>query len=123
MAIPLYSSGFVPMKGMTINLKERQFSSRFVMKIMVIIMNIIVKKPTEKEIADFGNCPVWECKPSTFNWYYDSGETCLVIEGDVTVEYDGCSVSFTAGDLVIFPKGLTCIWNVKKTIKKHYMLK
>ena len=86
-------------------------------------MNIIVKKPSEKEISDFESYHVWECKPSTFNWYYDSGETCLVIEGDVTVEYDGGSVSFTAGDLVIFPKGLSCVWNVKKTIKKHYMLK
>ena len=86
-------------------------------------MNIIVKKPTEKETADFQNCPVWECRPSVFNWYYDNCETSLVIEGEATVEYDGGSVSFGAGDLVIFPKGLTCIWNVKQTIIKHYMLK
>ena len=86
-------------------------------------MDIIVRKPTEKEIETLESCPVWECKPSTFNWYYDSNETSLIIEGDVTVEYDGRSVSFTAGDYVVFPKGLKCVWNVKKTIKKHYLLK
>ena len=85
-------------------------------------MGITVRKPTDKEKEEFKNYPVWECKPSVFNWYYDSGEICLVTEGDVTIEYEGKTVSFTAGDLVTFPKGLQCIWNVKKTIKKHFML-
>lgn len=86
-------------------------------------MNIIVRKPTEQETAEFEDCPVWECKPSTFNWYYDNSETSLVFEGEATVSYDGGIASFKAGDLVIFPKGLTCIWTVKETIKKHYMFK
>jgi uncharacterized cupin superfamily protein len=86
-------------------------------------MNILVRKPSEKEIEELEKCPLWECKPSTFNWYCDSGETCLVVEGDVTVEYEGGSVSFSAGDFVIFPKGLSCIWNVKKKMVNHYMLK
>ena len=87
------------------------------------MMNILVRKPDEKEMAEFENYPVWECGPSTFNWYYDSGETCLVSEGEATVAYDGGSASFAAGDLVVFPKGLACVWTVRKTIKKHYMLK
>ena len=86
-------------------------------------MVITVRKPTGKEIEDFEKCPIWECKPSVFNWYYENSETSLIIEGEATVEYEGTSVSFTSGDLVIFPKGLSCIWSVKKTIKKHYMLK
>jgi uncharacterized cupin superfamily protein len=65
--------------------------------------------------------PIWTCKVSEFDWYYDSEETCLIIEGEVTVLYDSKSVSFTAGDYVIFPQGLSCVWQVKKPVKKHYI--
>ncbi|MCL2772205.1 MAG: cupin domain-containing protein [Oscillospiraceae bacterium] len=70
-------------------------------------MDIIVRKPTEAGKADMRTKPVWECGVSEFDWYYDSEETYLVIEGEVTVEYDGRSVSFGAGDYVTFPKGLS----------------
>jgi len=29
------------------------------------------------------------------------------------------AVTFTVGDLVVFPKGLVCTWEVKKPLKKH----
>ena len=29
---------------------------------------------------------------------------------------------FRAGDYVVFPEGLECTWEVKKTIRKHYKL-
>ena len=32
----------------------------------------------------------------------------------------GEEVSFGPGDLVIFPEGLDCIWDVKEPVKKHY---
>jgi uncharacterized protein len=86
-------------------------------------MKITVRKPAEKEREELMNCPVWECGPSSFNWYYDSSETCLVFEGKATVETDEGSVSFGAGNLVIFPKGLSCIWHISETIEKHYLLK
>lgn len=86
-------------------------------------MDIAVKKPTETEKTQMRANPVWECSVSEFDWYYDSEETCLVIEGEVTVEYAGKSVLFGAGDYVVFPKGLSCVWKVTKPIKKHYMFK
>jgi uncharacterized cupin superfamily protein len=86
-------------------------------------MDILVKKPTDREIAAMKSKPVWTCGISEFDWYYDSEETCLIIEGDVTVKYDSKSVSFAAGDLVVFPQGLTCVWQVKKPVKKHYLFK
>ena len=91
-------------------------------------MEIIVKKPTESERADMRKKPVWECGVSEFDWHYSSQEICLVIEGEVTVEYDtgkngGGSVSFGAGDYVVFPKGLSCVWKVTKPVKKHYLFK
>ena len=86
-------------------------------------MNVIVKKPTEAEKADMQSKPIWECDISEFDWSYDSEETCLLIEGEVIVEYDGGSVSFGAGDFVVFPKGLSCKWKVSKPVRKHYLFK
>ena len=83
-------------------------------------MEITVRKPTEKKVAEMKSNPVRGCDVSEFDWYYDSKETCLIIEGDVTVKYDSKSVSFTAGDYVVFPKGLSCVWQVKKSVKKYY---
>jgi len=35
--------------------------------------------------------------------------------------YGSKSVSFAAGDLVVFPKGLSCVWQVKKPVRKYYV--
>ena len=86
-------------------------------------MNILVKKPTEEEKAKMLAQPTWGCGISKFDWHYDSEETALIIEGEVTVTYNNESVSFGAGDYVVFPKGLSCVWNVTKPIKKHYLFR
>jgi len=102
-------------------------------------MEITVKKPTEAEKREMLKMPVWGCEASKFDWHYDSAETCLLTEGEVTVTYNGGSVSFVltegevtvtynggsvsfgAGDYVTFPKGLSCVWDVSKPVKKHYI--
>ena len=86
-------------------------------------MKIIVKKPNESEKSAMQAKPTWGCDISEFDWFYDSEETCLLIEGEVTVEYNGESVSFGAGDYVTFPKGLACVWKVMKPVRKHYVFK
>ena len=84
-------------------------------------MEVEVRKPTDREIAGMKTKPVWTCDVSEFDWHYDSEETCIIIEGEVTIKYGEKSVSFAAGDLVVFPKGLSCVWQVKKAVKKYYM--
>ncbi len=84
-------------------------------------MDIIVKTPSRDEEKLLRSKPVWECGISQFDWHYDEQETCLVLEGEVAVDYMGKSVSFKAGDMVIFSQGLDCVWKVTKPIKKHYM--
>ncbi|MDR3012645.1 MAG: cupin domain-containing protein [Chitinispirillales bacterium] len=86
-------------------------------------MSIIVRKPTEAEKNDMASKSVWGCGVSEFNWHYDSEETALITEGEVEVSYDGGNVSIVAGDYVVFPKGLSCVWKVTKPIKKHYVFK
>ncbi len=85
-------------------------------------MNIKVEKLSDEEIERRGikSWPVWEKEVSKFDWYYDSQEECLILEGEVSVFSDGESISFKAGDFVTFPKGLSCVWDIKKKVRKHY---
>lgn len=83
-------------------------------------MDVIVRKPTDQEKSHMMSNPTWSCGVSEFDWYYSDKETCLIIEGEVTVEYDSKSASFSAGDYVILPKGLSCVWKVTKPVKKYY---
>ena len=86
-------------------------------------MNITVKKASDSEKKDMESKPIWTCDVSEFDWYYDSEETCLLLEGEVVVEYEGGSASFGAGDYVVLPKGLSCVWKVSEPVKKHYMFR
>jgi len=84
-------------------------------------MDILVRKPTDSEIEEMKSKPIWTCGVSEFDWFYDATETCLIIEGEVIVKYGGSkSVTIAQGDYVVFPCGLSCVWDVKKPIKKHY---
>jgi hypothetical protein len=77
-------------------------------------------KPGELEKLGAKSWPTWGCDPSEFDWSYDEPETCYVLAGQVTVVAPGETVSFGPGDLVVFPKGLSCKWKVTKAVKKHY---
>ena len=65
--------------------------------------------------------PIWEKEVSRFEWYYDEPEECYFLEGKVVVETkDGKKVSFGKGDLVKFPQGLACVWDIREPVRKHY---
>lgn len=64
--------------------------------------------------------PIWMKEVSTFDWYYDEKEVCYLLDGEVTVKTPDGEISFGKGDLVTFPEGLQCVWNIKKAVKKHY---
>lgn len=70
------------------------------------------------------NWPIWEKEASRFPWSYNSVEECYFLAGDVVVNTsEGKEVRFGKDDFVIFPKGLSCIWNIKQAVKKHYNFK
>lgn len=83
---------------------------------------IEVRKPSAKELEDLNikSWPIWEKEASSFNWVYDEKEICFFLEGEVTVLYDKSSEKIGKGDLVVFPKGLKCKWDIKLKVKKHY---
>lgn len=84
--------------------------------------DVKVKKPTKKELDALRveSWSPWECEPSTFDWTYDDEETFYVYEGKVRVKTPSGEVAFGKGDLVTFPKGMTCTWTVEETIRKRY---
>lgn len=89
-------------------------------------MKILIEKPTKEDLAarDVSSWPIWEKERSRFDWHYDSIEECYLLEGKVVVQTeDGNRVSFGKGDFVTFPKGLSCHWDIKVPVKKHYNFK
>ena len=66
--------------------------------------------------------PIWEKEVSEFPWHYDEKETCYLLEGDVSVTpaAGGPAVRVGKGDLVTFPKAMSCTWKVLKPVRKHY---
>ena len=89
-------------------------------------MKIEVKQPAKEELEGQGvlEWPIWEKEVSRFDWHYDSEETCYLLEGQVEVTTpDGQAVTFGAGDMVRFPAGLSCKWDISVPVKKHFHLK
>ncbi len=82
---------------------------------------VIVRSPSADEIQQAKKWPIWSKEVSKFDWTYGDKETCLILEGEVEVtNKNGKIFSFKEGDYVIFPQGMSCIWNVKRAVKKHY---
>jgi len=81
-------------------------------------------KDDELEKRNIKSWPIWEKEVSRFDWHYDQIEECYLLEGNVIVETDdGNKIEFGKGDFVIFPKGLSCTWDIKEPVKKHYNFK
>ena len=67
----------------------------------------------------------WGCGVSKFDWQYSGTETAYVLTGKVLVtptgDWSDCKpMEVKAGDLVVFPDGMTCVWDVTESINKHF---
>ncbi|KAK3031455.1 hypothetical protein RJ639_036515 [Escallonia herrerae] len=80
--------------------------------------NVTLKTVIHDSLSDV----MWGCEPSKFPWTYSSKETCFLLKGKVKVYPDGSdeAVEIGAGDLVEFPKGMSCTWDVSEAVDKHY---
>jgi len=85
-----------------------------------------IEKPKKEQLSQMGvfSWPIWEKEVSCFDWYYDQPEVCYLLKGRVVVKTrQGQTIEFGAGDLVTFPKGLSCVWDIKEPVRKHYNFK
>jgi uncharacterized cupin superfamily protein len=83
---------------------------------------IKLERPTDAKLVQLGVLawPIWSKEASTFDWKYDEQEICYFLQGEVTVTTDQGLVRLKPGDLVTFPKGLACTWQISKAVRKHY---
>ncbi|RDH89847.1 MAG: cupin [endosymbiont of Seepiophila jonesi] len=73
------------------------------------------------EITGVFDWPTWAKEVSTFEWTYDKSETCYFLRGKVIVTPEGGEPQeFGRGDLVTFPAGMKCTWQILKDVEKHY---
>lgn len=83
----------------------------------------IERQPEQRRLEELGvrQWPIWTKEVSTFPWSYDASETCYFLEGEVIVTPDGGEpVQMGKGDLVTFPRGMSCTWEIRQDVKKHY---
>ncbi|MFH1359515.1 MAG: cupin domain-containing protein [Candidatus Omnitrophota bacterium] len=93
---------------------------------------IKIEKPSEQERKKLGipdtpqntaQWSIWECAPSAFDWQYSDEEIAYIYEGKVRVRTDQGEIEINRGDLVTFPKGLKCRWQVLEPVKKVYQFR
>lgn len=86
---------------------------------------MIEQHPSSEHLEILGvfDWPIWCCEVSEFLWSYEQREVCYLLEGKVVVTpEDGAPIESVAGDLVVFPAGMNCQWEVEQAVRKHYRL-
>ena len=87
-------------------------------------MKMKKKIPTEDDLKRLGveSWGTWSKEVSEFDWSYDDTETCYILDGEVEVRdpLSGEKIDFKKGDLVQFERGLKCVWDVKKPVRKYF---
>ena len=85
---------------------------------------ISVAYPCPESIAEelgMKHWPICSFEVSCLDWTYEDKEISLLLEGEVTVTPDvGEPVKFCEDDLIVFPAGMKCKWDVHKAVRKHY---
>ncbi|BAU65436.1 hypothetical protein STA3757_28210 [Stanieria sp. NIES-3757] len=88
------------------------------------IANIKIEhQPSQERLQQLGvfTWSIWTKEVSEFPWTYDESETCYFLEGDVIVTPEGSEpVTMGKGDLVTFPAGMSCTWQINNDVRKYY---
>lgn len=85
----------------------------------------IERQPSPERLVELGvsQWPIWTKEVSEFPWTYETEEICYFLTGEVIVTPDGGKpVKMGASDLVTFPAGMSCTWQILSAVRKHYHL-
>lgn len=83
----------------------------------------LTHNPSDFELEALGvkHWAIWSKEASSFPWSYECEETCFFLQGRATVTPDGGEpVEMGKGDLVTFPSGMSCTWEIHEAVEKHY---
>jgi uncharacterized cupin superfamily protein len=86
---------------------------------------IVESNPDQSRLDSLGvkKWPTWQKEVSVFPWTFPEQEIAYILEGECVITPEGgAPVSFGKGDLVTFPAGMTCSWEVIQPLHKHYKL-
>ena len=88
-------------------------------------MMILQEQLTDNQIEELGvrQWPIWEKEISRFSYVYEEEELCYFLEGIVVVETEQGAITIRKGDYITFPKGLSCVWDIKEPVRKHYLFR
>jgi uncharacterized protein len=79
--------------------------------------------PAKLEVLGVEGWPLWRREPGAFPWRYAKTENCYILRGRFTVTPEGGRpMDFSRGDLIRFPAGLSCTWEIHEAVEKHYRL-
>lgn len=84
---------------------------------------VVERDPPQRRLDQLGvaRWPVWSHQAATFPWHYDETETSYMLAGEVVVTpSDGEPLQIRQGDLVTFPAGMSCTWEIRQAVRKHY---
>lgn len=88
--------------------------------------NIVVEhSPAQSRLDALGvaKWPTWSKENSVFPWFFHEQEIAWILEGECVITPEGgAPVIFGKGDLVTFPAGMKCSWEVRQPLHKHYHL-
>ncbi len=77
--------------------------------------------PIKLEVMGVEQWGLWRKEVSTFPWTYNQQETCYILRGRFTVTPDGGEPQeFKRGDLITFPAGMSCTWDILEDVEKYY---
>lgn len=70
-----------------------------------------------------GGVGIWECTPGRFRRQVIQAEYSSFIEGEGSFTPDGGDpIEFRAGDSIYFAAGSQGEWNIRKTVRKTYLI-
>lgn len=77
--------------------------------------------PAKLDVLGVDQWLIWRKDVSKFPWSYGQTETCYVLRGRFIVTPEGGEPrEFGRGDLITFPAGMSCTWEILEPVEKYY---
>lgn len=81
-------------------------------------MALQIEKATDVQREFFRGLREKQRNPGeVLDWYYDEKTTCLILEGKAVVDHYGEKIPVETGDLVTFPQGFHCQWEILEPLR------